>query len=81
MNGLQFLTWLRNESGMKLVPVVVLTTSVFASDVRAAYLLGANSFLTKPADFAALTSAISQMCAFWLGPCRLPGPGPAPGLT
>lgn len=79
INGLEFLTWLRRESHFKELPVVVLTTSVFSSDVRTAYLLGANSFLTKPIDLADLTATIRQISDFWLGPCRLPEGGQQQG--
>ncbi len=80
LNGLEFLVWLRQRSGMKQLPVVVLTTSVFAATVRTAYLLGANSFLTKPVDFAEFKAAMRQMCDFWLGDSRLPEPESEPDL-
>ena len=72
VNGFQVLTWLRSRPRWKLLPVIVLTMSIYHSDVHTAYLLGANSFLSKPVDFLDLTAAVRQMCEFWLGPCELP---------
>ncbi len=72
INGFQFLSWLRTESHFKHLPVVVLTVSAYSSDVRTAYLLGANSFLSKPPGYPGFLSAVRQMCEFWLGACQLP---------
>ncbi len=72
LNGFQVLSWLRSQPGLKQLPVIVLTMSVYHSDVQTAYLLGANSFLSKPVDFLDLATAVRQMCEFWLGPCELP---------
>src|SRR5215469_6368616 len=52
MSGFEFLRWLRTEAPneMRLVPVIVLSSSDLQSDVRTAYALGANAFLVKPID-------------------------------
>lgn len=72
LNGFQVLHWLRAQGGLRQLPVIVLTMSVYHSDIQTAYLLGANSFLSKPVDFLDLAAAVRQMCEFWLGPCELP---------
>jgi len=58
VDGFQFLQWLRQQSGLCHVPVVVLSGSSFSPDVTRAYAAGANSFLTKPSGLAALTAEI-----------------------
>lgn len=47
MSGHDFIRWLR-QSKWQHIPVVVLSGSEFEDDIRAAYALGANSFLFKP---------------------------------
>src|SRR5205823_4353145 len=47
--GLDVLKWIRQQIGMELV-VVVLTASAEHADIKAAYRLGANAFLTKPSE-------------------------------
>ncbi len=47
MTGHDFIRWLR-QSNWRAVPVIVLSASDMAEDIRMAYALGANSFLIKP---------------------------------
>ena len=75
-NGFEVLEWIRQEPGLNLLRVVVLTSSDRLSDVNRAYRLGANSFLVKPfdlGDFARLVQAIS---GYWLWMSRAPEVGP-----
>ncbi len=72
INGFQVLTWLRSQPSLKHLPVIVLTMSAYHSDVQTAYLLGANSFLSKPVEFKDMVRAVRQTCDFWLRACRLP---------
>ncbi len=68
VSGFDVLTWLRKRSeDWRRTPVVVLTTSHDAVDVRRAYDLGANSFLVKPTGFAELAAAIDQVVTYWIG--------------
>ncbi len=68
VNGLEFLAWVRQTFSSKQLPVVVLTTSAFVSDVRTAYLLGANTFLTKPVGQRDLAETMRHIAQFWLRP-------------
>src|SRR5580765_8485160 len=47
--GLDVLKWIRQESGLSLV-VLLLTASAEEADIAAAYRLGANAFLVKPSE-------------------------------
>jgi CheY-like chemotaxis protein len=42
---------IRRDPGLCSVPIVILTTSKSAEDIRLTYKAGANSFITKPAEF------------------------------
>jgi len=66
MNGFEVLTWVRQQPAFTRLPVIILTTSTYSPDVRQAYRLGANSFLTKPTDFMKLVSEVKAMADFWL---------------
>jgi len=65
-NGFDVLRWIRQESGLHNLRVVVLTTSADMHDVNQAYQLGANSFLVKPADFDHLVRVIQALQGYWL---------------
>src|ERR1041385_4660768 len=66
MAGFEVLAWLRQQPELRHLPVVILTTSTYSSDVRRAYQLGAKSFLIKPTDFIERISEVKAMSDFWL---------------
>ena len=72
MTGFEVLAWLRQRREWNGLPVVILTGSCYEPEVKHAYELGANSFLTKPSDFSAFVGTMKQMAHFWLGKARLP---------
>lgn len=65
-NGFDLLLKLRNQARTRTVPVVILTTSREPSDVSRSYILGANSFVTKPVDFGEFTDLFTRMTGYWL---------------
>lgn len=75
MDGLDLLRWLRKECG---IPVVVLTSSGAASDVRAAYNLQANCFIKKPSDLSEFSQVMQQIEMFWFGTATLLPPAKLP---
>jgi CheY-like chemotaxis protein len=78
--GLDVLNWIRRESGLPLV-VVMLTASTSDADVTAAYRLGANGFLVKPSDADKFQDMIVALHLFWLRHNIMPqssSPGEAP---
>jgi CheY-like chemotaxis protein len=64
--GLEVLAWVRQESVVKRLPVVVLTSSRESVDVNRAYDLGVNSYLTKPVGFEALLEMVKNVNLYWL---------------
>ncbi len=66
VDGLTVLRRIKGTAGLRRVPVVVLTSSAQAGDVRAAYDLGANSYLVKPSRFAELCALAEQVEAYWI---------------
>ena len=69
--GLDVLKWIRQESGLSMV-VVVLTASADDADIASAYHLGANAFLVKPADANVLVEMAKAINEFWLTLNTLP---------
>jgi len=67
VTGFEFLTWLHSESSgnLKLIPVMVFSTSALEADVDRAYALHANCYLTKPVDFQLFGERIKLMTTFW----------------
>lgn len=72
VGGLEVLKALRADSEMKLVPVIVLTTSSAPSDVLKAYDLQANCYLTKPLTLESFMEMVRAFDDFWLTLVKLP---------
>ncbi len=70
--GLEFLVWLRQQPALRMIPVVILTSSVADKDVAAAYTLGANSYIQKPAASHELSDIIGLLNVYWMKRCILP---------
>ncbi|PYE53800.1 response regulator [Deinococcus yavapaiensis] len=66
LSGLEVLTWLRTQPHLAVVPTVMLTSSRDARDVQGAYEAGANSYLVKPVQSAALDQLIATLGLYWL---------------
>lgn len=64
--GFEVLEWLRSKPEFAEIPVVVLTSSEELPDVHKAYQLGANSYLTKPAQLDDLVQMMLRLRGYWL---------------
>ncbi len=66
MDGYEVLTWIRQQDGLRGLPVLVLTSSNLISDVNRAYQLGANSFFVKDVDFQNATALVQTLKKYWI---------------
>ncbi len=66
MGGLEFLRIVREDERLRLLPIVVLTSSREEQDVIESYSLGANSYIQKPVDFNQFVKAIQTLGLYWL---------------
>jgi len=66
MGGLEVLKRIRSDERLKLIPVVILTSSKEEQDVINGYSLGANSYIRKPVDFTQFIEATRQLGMYWL---------------
>jgi CheY-like chemotaxis protein len=72
VDGFEFLAWIRREPGLKMIPVVVFSSSNLPQDVRRAYDLGANSFVVKAGDHNTLPQTLNTLASYWLDVCETP---------
>jgi two-component system response regulator len=66
VDGLQVLERMRAHPRTRLIPVVVLTSSIEPNDLLTCYSLGANSYVRKPIDFQQFSRALQQIGSYWL---------------
>jgi two-component system response regulator len=66
IDGLEVLKQIRNSEITRLLPVVILTSSIEENDVIKSYKLGANSYVRKPVDFTQFVDAIKLLGLYWL---------------
>ena len=72
IDGLEVLKALKEDPSLKSIPVVMLTASERPEDVEAAYKLGANSYVTKPAGVGAFRDGLKQLKHYWAELATLP---------
>ena len=66
VNGLEVLKEIKSNPETKKLPVVIITSSKEDPDIKAAYDLGANSYVVKPVDFNDFIKAMQHLGLFWL---------------
>ena len=71
-DGREVLQELKSDPSLKLIPVIVLTTSSADKDVLQSYALNANCFITKPVDFQQFIDVVRSVERFWLSIVTLP---------
>ena len=72
MDGRGFLAAIKLEPDLRIIPVVVLTTSEVERDVVSSYDLGAAGYITKPVDVIQFMAAIRCMSNYWVDLVRMP---------
>jgi CheY-like chemotaxis protein len=78
VDGHEVLRQIRGDPYLRLIPVVVLTSSREEKDLYSSYDKGANSYVVKPVDFEEFIEAISKLGVFW---AVLNEPPPGRGKT
>lgn len=66
VNGFEVLKELKGNSRTRCIPVVIITSSREDPDIKSAYQLGANSYVTKPVEFDVFTETIEKLGYYWL---------------
>ena len=65
VDGLEVLQQMKSDETLKMIPVVVLTSSREERDMVASYKLGVNAYVVKPVDFHEFVNAIKELGMFW----------------
>jgi len=65
MSGIEVLKYIRSDPKFKLIPVIMVTSSLEEKDLVDSYNLGANSYVVKPVDIAQFIDAIKVLGQFW----------------
>ena len=65
INGLEVLQQIRSDQELRLLPVVILTSSHEEKDLVRSYELGVNAYVVKPVDFHAFVNAVKDLGVFW----------------
>lgn len=67
MSGLEVLEWLRSQAPpLRLIPVVMLSSSDRPEDIDRAHQLGCNGYMVKPCGLDALATVVHAIDAYWL---------------
>lgn len=78
LDGIDVLRAIRSDPALKLIPVVMLTSSREEHDLIRSYELGSNAYVVKPLKFAEFVEAVRQIGLFWAMLNELPPQGAAP---
>jgi CheY-like chemotaxis protein len=65
IDGLEVLRQIKSDERLKLIPVVMLTSSHEEKDLVRSYRLGVNAYVVKPVDFREFLNAIKELGVFW----------------
>ena len=65
VDGLEVLGQIKGDATLKMIPVVMLTSSRQESDLVRSYELGANAYIVKPVGFEEFSNAIRELGIFW----------------
>lgn len=72
IDGRTVLAYIKDDPQLKIIPVVVITSSEAESDIIKSYEAHANCFISKPIDFEGFTKVIRSIEHFWFTVVRLP---------
>ena len=65
VGGLEVLKQIKSDEQLRMIPVVVLTSSHEEKDMVASYKLGVNAYVVKPVEFHEFVNAIRELGVFW----------------
>jgi CheY-like chemotaxis protein len=65
VDGLEVLRQIKQDPTLRMIPVVVLTSSREEQDVINGYRFGVNAYVVKPVDFERFTEIVKQLGLFW----------------
>ena len=80
MDGLEVLREIRSDPALKMLPVVILSSSREECDLITGYSLGVNAYVVKPVDFPEFMAAVELLGQFWAIVNEVPQLDPEGGI-
>ncbi len=75
IDGCEVLTQIKNDPMLRMIPVVILTTSHREEDVLQTYLAGANTYIAKPAEYPSYRELVATLRHYWVDTAlKVPSP-------
>ncbi len=71
-DGREVLKEIKEDPTLKIIPVVVLTTSASEADILRSYSLHANCYITKPVSLDGFLTVVKSIDSFWMSVVKLP---------
>ena len=65
LDGTEVLRQLKSDPAMRMIPIVIMTSSREEGDLLASYALGVNAYVVKPVNFREFFDAVKQVGSFW----------------
>jgi CheY-like chemotaxis protein len=65
MDGLEVLRTVRGDPALRILPIVILSSSREEQDLMRSYELGVNAYVVKPVEFKDFVQAVKQIGVFW----------------
>jgi len=65
VDGIEVLRQIKSDAQLKMIPVVILTSSREEKDVVESYHLGVNAYIVKPVQFEKFVDAVKLVGVFW----------------
>jgi chemotaxis family two-component system response regulator Rcp1 len=72
MDGREVLAHIKEDANLKMIPIIILTTSDAEADIAKSYELQANCYLSKPVQLDAFESLVKSINDFWMNKVKLP---------
>ncbi len=77
VDGIEVLRKIKSDENLKVIPVVMLTSSKEERDIVESYKLGVNAYIVKPVEFDQFVKTVSDLGFFWMI-LNEPAPKPKP---
>jgi chemotaxis family two-component system response regulator Rcp1 len=66
LDGCQVLTRIKSDPFLRMIPVVILTTSHREEDILQTYMAGANTYISKPAEYSSYCELVATLHHYWV---------------
>jgi two-component system response regulator len=66
IDGIEVLRRIKEDPELRIIPVVVLTSSKEEQDIIDSYKIGVNAYIVKPVEFDKFINAVSELGMFWM---------------